>query len=50
MGDLSEKYRDMEGIDYITTKGKQIKIVFKKDYCKKLKAPSMQTLSVMRGE
>ena len=47
---LSEKYRDMEGIDYITTKGKQIKIVFKKDYCKKLKAPSMQTLSVMRGE
>ena len=39
-----------EGIDYITTKGKQIKIVFKKDYCKKLKAPSMQTLSVMRGE
>ena len=47
---LSEKYRDMEGVDYITTKGKQIKIVFKKDYCKKLKAPSMQTLSVMRGE
>ena len=47
---LSEKYRDMEGIDSITTKGKQIKIVFKKDYCKKLKAPSMQTLSVMRGE
>ena len=47
---LSDKYRDMEGVDYITTKGKQIKIVFKKDYCKKLKAPSMQTLSVMRGE
>ena len=47
---LNNKYINNEGVNYITYKGKQVKIVFRSEYCKKFKAPSTQMLNVMKGE
>ena len=47
---LNDKYIHNEGVNYITYKGSQVKIVFKSEYCKKFKAPSTQMLNVMKGD
>ena len=47
---LNDKYIHNEGVNYITYKGSQVKIVFKREYCKKFKAPSTQMLNVMKGD
>ncbi len=47
---LNDKYIHNEGVNYITYKGKQVKIIFKSEYCKKFKAPSTQMLNVMKGD
>ena len=46
----NDKYIHNEGVNYITYKGSQVKIVFKSEYCKKFKAPSTQMLNVMKGD
>ena len=47
---LNDKYIHNEGVNYITYKESQVKIVFKSEYCKKFKAPSTQMLNVMKGD
>ena len=47
---LNDKYIHNEGVNYITYKGSQVKIVFKSEYCKKFKAPSTHMLNVMKGD